>query len=232
MGFLESIQHGLEKASKEAARITKIHHLQNVVNDLSFKSAQEGQHLIARALELHRSGQLPQAELAEICEQITTYQQQINEVQAEIQKLHDEQEEPPAPPEAPGYAAYPPAPPVQGYAPVNVPQPYPPYSPPPANYPPYQAAQPPYPGYAPQVPPSSEVPTKPGKAPASPPVQNSSSEAPTKPGAKAKAHKSKGEDSEEASATAENSRGSYEEGVLPPVYSPFAKADTADETKK
>lgn len=236
MSFLESIQHGLEKASKEAARITKIHHLQNVANDLSFKSAQEGQNLIARALEMHRNGQLP-PELAAICQQIITYQQQINEVQAEIQKLHEEQEEqpvPPAPPTPGGYTAYPSAPPAAP-APGYTPQPYPPYPTQAAGYAGYQAAPPPYQGYGTQTPPSSEVPTKPGGATSvvtqAPPP---SSEVPTKPGTAPKAHhKSKEAPKEDTNGTSEN-RSSYEEGALPTVYSPFAKpaATTEDGEKK
>src|SRR6266851_9665131 len=85
MSFLESIQHGLEKASQEAARITKIQHLHNVTTDLTFKASQQGQSLIAQAMDLYRSGHLAQGELAAVCQQITTYQQQINEVQEELQ---------------------------------------------------------------------------------------------------------------------------------------------------
>ncbi len=34
MSFLESVQHGIEKASQEAARLAKIQHLHSVANDL------------------------------------------------------------------------------------------------------------------------------------------------------------------------------------------------------
>src|SRR5258707_3751370 len=120
MSFLESIQHGLEKASQEASRITKIQHLHNVANDLSFKASQEGQTLITKALEMYHQGILAQGELVAICQQIATYQQQLNEVHEEIQRLQsdtgNEGQQAPQPPQ-----------PVQAYAPGAVPPGYPPY---------------------------------------------------------------------------------------------------------
>src|SRR5579885_2089203 len=149
MSFLESIQHGLEKASQQAARLTKIQHLHNVANDLNFKASQQGQNLVAKAMEMYHNGILAQGELTSICKQIADYQQQLNEVQEELQRLQSDEEEqeipaPPAP--APGYAAYPPTAPGQVYA-GTVPPGYPAYPTPPAGYPAYPAtpAQPAYP---------------------------------------------------------------------------------------
>lgn len=222
MSFLESIQHGLEKASQEAARITKIQHLHNVTTDLTFKTSQEGQRLIAQAMELYRSGHLAQGELVAVCQQIATYQQQINEVHEELQRLQKPEEN--AEPQA-----VPLAPPPTGY-----PAQYPAYAAPvaPTGYPAYPSApiQPNYQGY-PAYPssPSGEPPTKPGTA--IPEVQDAipvSNEPPTQPGArkqeadaeKAPAHK-KHQASAEPTSTATSAPGSYEDGVLPPVFSPF-----------
>lgn len=90
MSFLESVQHGLEKASQEAARIAKIQHLHGVANDLAVKMNQESYDIINKVMELFQSGHLTQNELLPLCQQIITYQQQIAEVQAEIQKIQDE----------------------------------------------------------------------------------------------------------------------------------------------
>ncbi|MGH2510101.1 MAG: hypothetical protein ACRDHZ_22200 [Ktedonobacteraceae bacterium] len=90
MSFLESVQHGIEKASQEAARLAKIQHLHSIINDLTNKTNQDNKDMLAKVMELFQGGHLTQDELLPFCQQITTYQQQIAEVQAEIQKIHDE----------------------------------------------------------------------------------------------------------------------------------------------
>ncbi|MEO7019507.1 MAG: hypothetical protein ABI234_05095 [Ktedonobacteraceae bacterium] len=90
MSFLESVQHGIEKASQEAARLAKIQHLHGIVNDLSNKINQDSQDMLTKAMELFQGGHLTQSELLPICQQIVTYQQQIAEVHAEIQKIQEE----------------------------------------------------------------------------------------------------------------------------------------------
>jgi hypothetical protein len=145
MSFLESVQHGIERASEEAARLAKIQHLHSVANDLNAKSNQENHELVAKAMELFQGGKLAQTELASFCQQITTYQQQIAEVQEEIKKIQAEGQQPAAAPQVPaaGYPPYPAPPP--GYpayaapgAPMAPPPGYPPY--------PYPYAYPPAPG--------------------------------------------------------------------------------------
>jgi hypothetical protein len=271
MSFLESIQHGLEKASQEAARITKIQHLHNVANDLTFKASQQGEQLVARAMEMYHSGLLAQGELTSICQQIATYQQQLKEVQEELQKLQKPEDEtaqqaaqiPPAPA---GYPAYPPAPPAQAYPSGTVPPAYPPYPAPPAGYPAYpapagyppyptQAAYPAYPAPAAQpgypaypTSPSGEPPTSPGAPVPASEIETQplavSSEPPTSPAAPAQensaaapaqavAHKAPARHhtaaQEVPAASAGNQSGSvpaagtYANGTLPPIYSPFAK---------
>lgn len=134
MSFLESVQHGIEKASQEASRLAKIQHLHNVTTDLSMKSTQQNYELVAQVMGLFHSGKLTQSELVPLCQQIATYQQQIAEVQEEIKKLqaeaHQHQAEQPSLPDST-------TPPPPGY---------PPYPAPPSGYPPYPYAYPPYPG--------------------------------------------------------------------------------------
>lgn len=241
MSFLESIQHGLEKASQEATRIAKIQHLHNVANDLNFKASQQGQSLVAKAMEMYHSGLLAQGELTAICKQITDYQQQLNEVQEELQRLQQAADEaaqqgalvPPAPA---GYPAYPPAAPGQPYAPGAVPPGYPAYPAPPAGYPAYPAPA----GY-PAYPPQAGYPAYPG-APVPPTyVAPPSSEPPTAPGAPAQPqaapHKApvhhKAPAPEAAAPTAATGEqaapgaGTYANGVLPPVFSPFVNNPAA-----
>lgn len=104
MSFLESVQHGIEKASQEAARLAKIQHLHSIINDLTKKIDQDNQEILAKVMELFQGEHLTQSELVPFCQQITTYQQQITEVQAEIQKIHDEAHAP-APESAPATPA-------------------------------------------------------------------------------------------------------------------------------
>lgn len=278
MSFLESIQHGLEKASQEAARITKIQHLHNVANDLTFKASQQGESLVAKAMEMYHGGILAQGELTAICQQLATYQQQLNEVHEELQRLQKPEDEAaqqaaPVPPAPAGYPAYPPAPPAQSNATGTVPPGYPPYPAPQAGYPPYPApaGYPPYPAQAgypaytgtptqpgyPTYPasPSGEPPTRPG-APAQISETDTqpltvSNEPPTRPGAPAQestdeaqpqatAHKSAARhhtaaQAQEAPAASSSNQagpapaaGTYANGALPPIYSPFVKNAAAE----
>src|SRR5579883_996434 len=140
MSFLESVQHGIEKASQQASRFAKIQHLHQVLNDLSFKADKESRDLVTAAMELFQGGKLTQSELLPMCQQIATYQQQIAEVQEEIKKIQAEAPQAPVPPPvAPAYPPYPgvPTPPPPGYPPYAVPA----------------GATPPPPGYAPYPPP-------------------------------------------------------------------------------
>lgn len=219
MSFLESIQHGLEKASQEATRITKIQHLHNVVNDLTFKTSQQGQTLIAQAMDMYHNGRLGQGELVVICQQIATYQQQINEVQEEIQRLQqhennpDQQAVPIAPPPT-GYSAYPQDAPTQAYITPTAPL----VQPDNPTYPIATSTEPPTilsaasQDIQTQMPPSSEEP-QPKPHPAKKHVSHKASNA-----------EAPGEDQTpaEAEATSTATPGSYAQGVLPPVYSPFA----------
>ncbi|HEY1353321.1 MAG TPA: hypothetical protein VGF67_27240 [Ktedonobacteraceae bacterium] len=230
MSFLESIQHGLEKASQQAARITKIQHLHNVANDLNFKASQQGQSLLAKAMEMYHNGILAQGELTSICKQIADYQQQLHEVQEEIERLQsdeDEQSEIPAPPApAPGYAPYPQA------AAGQLPPGYPGY-PVPAGSAPYppQAGSP----AAPDVPvsSSSRSPTQPlahSGAPQTAPDAPAPESEPPAPHHKATHHRTPHPDTAPAASEQQAAPppGTYANGALPPIYSPFAQAPAAN----
>lgn len=203
MSFLESIQHGLEKASQEASRITKIQHFHNVINDLTFKASQQGQALIAQAMDMYHDGRLGQGELVVICQQIATYEQQINEIQGEIQRLQQHEDSaqqapiPPVPP--PAYPAYPQATPTQAFMTPTAPlQPNDSSEPPTIPVEVSQVAQEASP---PPAKPKRHTSTHKESSAATPPETPASTETP-----------------------ATSAPGSYAQGVLPPVYSPFAPA--------
>src|SRR5713226_168998 len=123
MSILESVQHGLEKVSLEASYLAKIQHLHAVINDLTFRCGMDHQALANKAMELYAAGHLTQNELLPLCQELANFQQQIEQVKAELKQL---QENPPTSythqpggpgPVPPGYAAaYPGAPSVPVYA--------------------------------------------------------------------------------------------------------------------
>jgi hypothetical protein len=93
MSILESVQHGLEKVSQEASYLAKIQHLHAVVNDLTFRCGLDHQALANKAMELYAAGHLTQNELLPLCQELANFQQQIEQVKAELKQL---QENPPA----------------------------------------------------------------------------------------------------------------------------------------
>nr|BBH92736.1 hypothetical protein KTA_09350 [Thermogemmatispora argillosa] len=93
MSILESIQHGLEKAAQQAARLARIQHLQLVLNDLSYKASVEHRTLSNKVMELYFNGQLAQSELLPLCQNLATLEQHIKEIQQELDRLHGEGQE-------------------------------------------------------------------------------------------------------------------------------------------
>src|SRR5712692_1604475 len=124
MSILESVQHGLEKVSQEASYLAKIQHLHAVINDLTFKCGMDHQALANKAMELYAGGHLSQNELLPLCQELANFQQQIEQVKAELKQLQENPptshaEQPAGPgPLSPTYPAYPGAPvPPAGYFP-------------------------------------------------------------------------------------------------------------------
>ena len=122
MGILESVQHGLEKVSQEASYLAKIQHLHAVINDLTYRCGMDHQAVANKAMELYAGGHLTQNELLPLCQELANFQQQIEQVKAELKQLQENppasnMQEPGAPgPLPPGYQAYPGTPvPPAGY---------------------------------------------------------------------------------------------------------------------
>ncbi|GER83233.1 hypothetical protein KTAU_18700 [Thermogemmatispora aurantia] len=136
MSILESIQHGLEKAAQQAARLARIQHLQIVLNDLSYKASLEHRTLSNKVMELYCSGRLSQSELLPLCQNLATLEQHIQEIQQELERLHGEGQEQASAPPAAASGPLPAQPSASGAAapPAAYPA-YPPSFPPVAAYP-------------------------------------------------------------------------------------------------
>ena len=206
MSFLESIQHGLEKVSQEAEHLAKVQHLHSSANDLTSKCSQESQALVAKALEMYQRSQLPKSDLTAICQQLLTYQQQLNEVHAELQRLQGSQQA--------GAAAVP----AQPVMPAPVAPAAPAVHPVAASH--VAPAKAPSEHSAPHHAPASEAPPH-----ASPrPKAKDDDDEPAAPAKRASAStKSAGDAKTQTKAAS----GSYQDGVLPPIYSPFTKPAAA-----
>ncbi|WP_069802871.1 zinc ribbon domain-containing protein [Thermogemmatispora onikobensis] len=83
----DSLHRGLEKASKEAARMGRIRYLRSTIERLKRDFSQQESGLVARTRELYEMGQLHQSELMPFCEALASLQQQLSEVQKELQSL-------------------------------------------------------------------------------------------------------------------------------------------------
>src|SRR5438105_3722613 len=70
MSFLESVQHGIEKAAQEAARLAKIQHLHSVIHDLQAQSDKQCEDLVTEAIQLSQASKLDQKELQPFSQQI------------------------------------------------------------------------------------------------------------------------------------------------------------------
>jgi hypothetical protein len=87
MNIWDSLHRGLEKASKEAARIGRIRSLRSTIERLKRECNQQESGLVSRARELYEMGQLHQSELVPFCQALASLQLQLSEAQRELQSL-------------------------------------------------------------------------------------------------------------------------------------------------
>ncbi|WP_052887959.1 zinc ribbon domain-containing protein [Thermogemmatispora carboxidivorans] len=87
MSIWDSLHRGLEKASKEAARMGRIRYLRSTIEQLKRDFSQQESGLVARTRELYETGQLHQSELMPFCEALASLQQQLSEAQRELQSV-------------------------------------------------------------------------------------------------------------------------------------------------
>jgi hypothetical protein len=130
MSLWESVQKGLDKASKEAARIARTQKLRSQIDGMNRQIITQHDALIRRTMDLFLNGALQQPELLPLCQEIINLQQQVVQAQNELQQVQQ------GAPNQPGELPVTPPPTYQ--TPSMLTPPPPPYSggltPPPPNY--------------------------------------------------------------------------------------------------
>lgn len=98
MNLWESVHRGLDKATKEAARIAKTQKLRATIDGLSRQISAQNTTLINTTMELFMSNGLQESELLTICQEIARLRDQLSQAQNELQQLHQGQITAPPPP--------------------------------------------------------------------------------------------------------------------------------------
>jgi uncharacterized Zn finger protein (UPF0148 family) len=96
MNIWDSVHRGLEKASQEAARISKIQKARSQMDRLGRQLATQEQTLLDKAIALFEAGQLQQNELIPFCQEIVSLRQQFAQTQSELQSLQNQIQQQPA----------------------------------------------------------------------------------------------------------------------------------------
>jgi hypothetical protein len=91
MPLWDSVQRSLEKASQEAARIAKTQRLRSAIDGLSRQVNTQQTMIFNRTMDLFLAGQLTQAELLPLCQELAHFQQQLNQAQFELKQLQNSQ---------------------------------------------------------------------------------------------------------------------------------------------
>lgn len=90
MNIWDSVHRGLERASHEAARIAKIQRLRFIIDGLQRQIRDRDESIVAKAMELSATGQLPQGELLSLCQEMAHLLQQFNQAQAELKQVQSQ----------------------------------------------------------------------------------------------------------------------------------------------
>ncbi|GAC1393944.1 MAG: hypothetical protein NVS4B11_15310 [Ktedonobacteraceae bacterium] len=90
MNIWDSVQRGLEKATQEAARIARAQRLRSSLEGLSKQIETQQGAIILKAMELFKSGQLPQGELFVLCQELSNFQQQFIQAQSELKQMQSQ----------------------------------------------------------------------------------------------------------------------------------------------
>jgi hypothetical protein len=91
MNLWDSVHRGLDKASKEAARIARTQKLRSTIDGLGRQINSQHDTLINMVMNLFISGNLQQHELLPICQEIVNLQQQLNQTQNELYQVQQGQ---------------------------------------------------------------------------------------------------------------------------------------------
>ncbi|SRR5216684_2871519 len=91
MPLWDSVQRGLEKATQEATRIAKTQRLRATIDGLSRQINAQNSNILNKCMELFLAGQLTQAELLPLCQEMVSLQQHLAQAQAELKQLQASQ---------------------------------------------------------------------------------------------------------------------------------------------
>jgi len=91
MPLWDSVQRGLEKATHEATRIAKTQRLRATIDGLSRQIQAQNSNIFNKTMDLFVAGQLTQAELLPLCQEMISLQQHLAQAQAELKQLQASQ---------------------------------------------------------------------------------------------------------------------------------------------
>jgi hypothetical protein len=94
MNIWDSVHRGLEKASQEAARISKAQKARSQMERLGKQIAAQEQTLLDRTVALYEAGQLQQNELVPFCQELVSLRQQFVQTQNELQTIQSQMPQP------------------------------------------------------------------------------------------------------------------------------------------
>ncbi len=90
MNIWDSVHRGLEKASQEAARISKMQKARSQMERLGHQISAQEQTLLTKTVALYESGQLQQSELIPFCQELVSLRQQFTQTQNELQTIQSQ----------------------------------------------------------------------------------------------------------------------------------------------
>lgn len=90
MNIWDSVQRGLEKATHEAGRIARAQRLRATLEGLAKQIETHQGAIVGKAMELFQNGQLTQSELLVLCQELSSFQQQFVQAQAELKQIQNQ----------------------------------------------------------------------------------------------------------------------------------------------
>lgn len=95
MPLWDSVQRNLEKASQEAARMSKVQRVRANIDGLSHQIYAQTNQVVNKTMELFTAGQITNSELLMVCQELANLHQQVNQAQIELQQLQKSQPQAP-----------------------------------------------------------------------------------------------------------------------------------------
>ncbi|MBA2286798.1 MAG: zinc ribbon domain-containing protein [Ktedonobacteraceae bacterium] len=91
MNIWDSVHRGLEKATQEAARISKIRRLRSTIDGVSREITAQNAALLQQTMDTFVAGQLTQSELLPICQALVNLHQQLRQAEDELKQIQASQ---------------------------------------------------------------------------------------------------------------------------------------------